>query len=166
MGDGSPCCGAFDGFLPVLGETVAPAEPCEGALDHPAAWQQDEALGGIAATDDFECLLPMPAQCLGEFLTGIAAIREDMAQPGEAVADRLDEIDRAVTVLNAGGVNRDEQHQPERVGNDVTLAAHDLLARVIASHPATFGGFDCQSARERGPGSACNRGPDGDIHRA
>lgn len=84
----------------------------------------------------------MPAQCVGGFVTSIAAICEDMTQLGEAVADCLDEVDCAVTVLDAGGMNRHEQHQPQCIGDYVTLAPHDLLARVIAAHSAAFGGFD------------------------
>jgi hypothetical protein len=37
-----------------------------------------------------------------------------------------------VSILHAGGVDGDGQEQPERVGQDVTLATGDLLARVIA----------------------------------
>ena len=46
--------GVFDGFLPILGETEVATEPCEGAFNHPAPGQQNEALGGIRALDDFQ----------------------------------------------------------------------------------------------------------------
>ena len=54
MGDGGPCCGAFDGFFPVLGETAAPAEPCEGAFDDPSAREDLEAVGLVGALDDLD----------------------------------------------------------------------------------------------------------------
>ena len=41
-------------IFPVLGEPAAATEPTDGALDDPAFGQDDEALGLIAATDDFE----------------------------------------------------------------------------------------------------------------
>ena len=37
-----------------------------------------------------------------------------------------------VSILHAGGVDGDGQEQPKRVGQDVTLATGDLLARIIA----------------------------------
>lgn len=113
MGDGGPRGGAFDRFLPVLGETAAASQPCECALDHPAAGQQHEALGGIAAVDDFEGPTPVFAQRLPEFVPCISAIGEQVPQPGEPITDRLDQIDRPVAVLDAGCVDRHEQHQPE-----------------------------------------------------
>ena len=39
MGEEEPCLGAFDGFLPILGEPSAAPEPSEGTLDDPAAGQ-------------------------------------------------------------------------------------------------------------------------------
>ena len=52
-------------------------------FDHLAAGQQDEALGGIAATDDFERPAVVSTQGIGEFFPGIAVIGEQMAQPRE-----------------------------------------------------------------------------------
>ena len=54
MGDQHPGLGAFDGFLPVLCQTTAATEPCEGVLDNPSARQQLEALGGIGTFDDLQ----------------------------------------------------------------------------------------------------------------
>ena len=39
-------------------------------------------------------------------------------------------------------MNHEADHQPERVDNDMALAALDLLARIIASDAAAFRGFD------------------------
>ena len=39
---------------------------------------------------------------------------------------------RSVSILHAGGVDGDGQEQPKGVGQDVTLATGDLLARIIA----------------------------------
>ena len=40
--------------LPVLGETAAPVQPCEGSFDHPAPWQNNEALRLVRALDDLD----------------------------------------------------------------------------------------------------------------
>src|ERR687891_100539 len=54
VGDECPGGRAFDRALEILGEAPAASEPGEGALDHPAPRQDDEALGGLGAFDDFQ----------------------------------------------------------------------------------------------------------------
>jgi hypothetical protein len=89
VGDQGPGGRAFDRALEVLGETTATAEPGEGALDHPAPRQDDEALGGRGALDDLERPSAEPGQRRRQLVAGVATVGEQMAQPGEAVADRL-----------------------------------------------------------------------------
>ena len=153
VGDGSPCGGTFDSSFPVLCEPSTSAEPGEGALDHPAAREQNKAPGGVAAAHDLERPLPMPLKRADELVACVAPIGEEVAQPREAVADCLDEIDRPVAILNAGSVDGDEQHQSERIGDDVTLASHDLLARIVAPWAATLGGLDALAIDHPGAGA-------------
>ena len=54
-----------------------------------------------------------------------------MPQPWEAKARRLQHIHSPVTTLDVGGVDEDEDQKAAGVGEDVTLATFDLLARVI-----------------------------------
>jgi len=49
-------------------------------------------------------------------------------------------------------MDQDEQHQSKRVGDDVTLAALDLLACVIARNPAAFRGFHTLTVDDAGAG--------------
>ena len=65
-----------------------------------------------------------------------------MAQPWVPIANGFDNIGRPVSVLNSGTVNDDEQHLTQRIGDDVALAALDLLACIIAANPTGLGGFD------------------------
>lgn len=139
MGYGGPRGGTLDGSFPVLCEAPASSEPSEGALDHPAAGEQNEALGGVAAADNLKRPLPVPLQRADELVARIAPVGEQVAQPWEAVADRLDEIDSPVTILNAGSVDGDKQHQTERIGDDVAFAAHDLLTGIVAPWAAALG---------------------------
>ena len=44
--------GAVVEIFPVLGEPAATIEPTDCALDNPALWQNDKALGSIRATHD------------------------------------------------------------------------------------------------------------------
>jgi hypothetical protein len=52
---------------------------------------------------------------------------------------------RSVMIGNAGAMHHDRQDQPERVGDDVALAAGNLLAAVTA-FTTDFGGFHRESA--------------------
>ncbi len=101
-GHEEPRGGAFDGPFEVLGETAVAVEPCEGALDHPAAGDSLEPLGTVGTLDDFYCPLAHVAQGGAEFGAGIPPIGEDMAQPGKAVSDRRQHIGRAIAILDVG----------------------------------------------------------------
>jgi hypothetical protein len=45
----------------------------------------------------------------------------------------------AIVVLNVGGVDRDTDQQAGSTGNDVTLAALDLLRGIVATGSVAFG---------------------------
>jgi hypothetical protein len=62
----------------------------------------------------------------------IACIRDDPLQKGEAPSRLSQEGLGPIPILHARGMHGDGQEQAERVGQDVALAAKDLLARVIA----------------------------------
>jgi len=54
LGEKQPRPGAVEGGLKVLGEAAVAVEPRKGALDHPAAGQDDKSGGGIGAFDDLD----------------------------------------------------------------------------------------------------------------
>jgi hypothetical protein len=58
---------------------------------------------------------------VAQLVTRIAAIGEDMAQPGKAPPHGFEDIDRAITVLNIGGVGQDEDEEAAGVGQDSRL---------------------------------------------
>src|SRR5690606_40391306 len=78
VGDEDPCLGAGDGFLPVLGEPSASAEPGKGAFDHPAARQEFEALGDVGALDDLQFPVADAGQCRSEEHTSELQSRENL----------------------------------------------------------------------------------------
>jgi hypothetical protein len=133
VGDEYPCLCAGDGFLPILGEPSASPEPGKGAFDHPASRQQFEALGDVGAFDDLQFPVADPGQCVAQFGAGIAAIGEHVAQPGKAGADGLKHSGGTVPILHRGAVHNQPHHEAERVGDDMALAALDLLAGIIGS---------------------------------
>src|SRR5438132_1242518 len=65
-----------------------------------------------------------------------------MAQPPEEMADRSQQVGRAVSILDVGGVHLGANQMTAGIGNDVTLAPIDLLARIISPRPSTFRGLD------------------------
>lgn len=87
----------------------------------------------FAALDD----LDYPAAGLGdgggERRALIAGVGEDARDEGEEAARAtIEDKPRAIAVLHRGGMNDDVQEEAERVDEDVSLAARDLLARIVA----------------------------------
>jgi hypothetical protein len=76
-----------DGFLPVPGEPAASSEPGEGPLDDPATGQNLEPLCRVGAPDDLEGPLSRVGERGLQLVAGVAAVGEDVAQPGPAGAD-------------------------------------------------------------------------------
>jgi hypothetical protein len=70
-----------------------------------------------------------------QLVAGIAAIGEDMAQPGEAMPDAGEHVGCAVAVLHIGGMDDRPDEEALGIGDDVALPPLDLLARVIARDP-------------------------------
>src|SRR5216683_1390944 len=118
----------FDGGLEILGETAVSVEPGDGALDHPAALDAVEARGGLDALDDFDRPLAELFECGLEFVAGVVGIGEDMAQPGKGIADGGEEERGSITILEACFMHDRADQQARCVGQDVALAALDLLA--------------------------------------
>lgn len=103
--DEEPCGCRGDCLLEVLGEASVSVKPCQRALDHPAAGQHLEALGGVGPLDDLDGPFADAAQSILEFVSGVTAIGEDMAQPGEALDDVAQDERRPVAVLDVSGVD-------------------------------------------------------------
>ena len=138
MGDVDPSDGTDDGRLEILGEATAAIEPGKGAFDHPTARQNLEAFGGVASLDDLNRPLAHFGQGAGQFLSGVAAVGEQVAQPWIEATNGRDDTDGSVTILDVGGMDRQTDHVALRVGDDVPLTAFDLLPGVIAARPAAL----------------------------
>ena len=137
-----PGDGAGDRGLEILGEAAAAAEPGEGTLDDPASGQHFEPLGAIGALDDLDCPAAGLRQFQPQLVAGIAAIGEDVAQPGTQMPDRGEDAHRTIAVLDVGGMDLQPDQVAQRIDDDMALAALDLLAGVIPPWAAAFGGFD------------------------
>ena len=102
--DEVPCFGGGDGSLPAFGEAPASVKPCGDALDDTAA-RQDEEAADIGAPDDLDG--NAVEMCDGglQLLSGIAAIGEQASERGICVPAAVDEVQRAVTFLDIGGMD-------------------------------------------------------------
>src|SRR6266545_6530630 len=88
VGEKEPGGGAGGAGLEVFGEPPAAAEPGEAALDHPSPGQELETFDPGRALDNLDC----PGAAIGDsalqLLAAVDPIGEDMAQPGEGLAQR------------------------------------------------------------------------------
>ena len=80
MGDERPGNGAGDCRFEILCQPATATEPCESAFDDPSARQNFEALRRVGALDNFDRPFAHAFQRPAQFLPGIAAVGEDMAQ--------------------------------------------------------------------------------------
>ena len=113
-------------------KSPALGDPRECALHYPASGQNlKRALARGLAND----LHDDPRGGLGPFhqLAGIPAVGPHQADRRERLAHRVEHRTGAVAVLDARGRDEHDQQQPDRVDDHMTLAAIDLLARVIAA---------------------------------
>ena len=110
--------------------TVA-TDPGEGALDDPSLWQNDE-LVLFGSCDDLQLPTAGIGHDLGHPRSPIAGIGEYLGDRGEAASGVAEQTSRAVAILDAGAMDDNVQQHAEGVDDDVSLAARDPLARVVA----------------------------------
>lgn len=130
-GEADEGCGLAGMALIVACQTATPADPGEGSLDDPAFGQHHEAVP-IAAADDLKSPRSGSGDDRFHVRSLVAGIADETLDEGEALPGLAQQGFRAVAILHAGGVDDDRQQQAERVGQDVALAAENLLARIVA----------------------------------
>ena len=102
---------------------------------------------------------PCPDNSILQLVARMATIGEWMPRPRRAISHGLHEDRQPFTILNGGAVDDDEQHAAQRVGDDMALAARNLLARVMATNATVFGGFDRLAVDHTGTGRRLFTGP-------
>src|SRR5438874_13682781 len=83
-----PCLGAAYRRLEVFCQPPVAAKPGECSLDYPAPRKQAKPFGLIWSLHDGKRPLPHPGKGCRQLFASITAIGEDIAQPGEEIADR------------------------------------------------------------------------------
>jgi hypothetical protein len=83
-------------------------------------------------------------------MAGRAAVRPDLLQPQEPRLSLVQHRLAAIGVLHVVPVDHAGHEQAPRVHQDVSLAALDLLASVLAAQEAALGGLDRPASDESG----------------
>lgn len=148
--DMDPSFGASLGGFVITHQSPLVHQPAEGSLYDPAARQDCEAGGGVGAFDDFDGQLG--TKCfdpLGEALTSVAAIDPQNAQPGEPAQHPAQNDLCPIAFGGAGRGHSHTQHQPQGINQQMSLAAFDPLAGVIANTAAVPRGFYALTVQDR-----------------
>jgi hypothetical protein len=119
--------------LEVLGETPVSSEPAEGALDHPAARQDDKALHVVAPLDDLYAQQRHLCHRSFDLPRVVATIGPDQFEPRGASAYLVEDQHGPVAVLDRRGVDDDPHRQPFAVDQGMDFAALDLLTGVVTN---------------------------------
>jgi hypothetical protein len=119
--------------------TQAPVaiEPSEGALHNPAFGDDHKAFDSVRAFGNLQADRPLRPQGLDPInqWPSISPISPNVPQPRKFVPDTLQELLRAVAVLDTGSRHHDCQDEPEGIDEDVPLAAFDLFAGIVPTDP-------------------------------
>ena len=117
--------------LVVTRKATAAADPGQGPLNDPSLREDDKPVP-VTATHDLE----FPCAGSGDdglhLATLIACVGDDALDERKTLSSLPQQRLGPVSILHAGRMDTDGQEQAQRVGQDVALAAQDLLARVIA----------------------------------
>lgn len=119
-------------LLEIADEASVLDQPGEGPLDDPAARQRLEARQGAWSLDDGQREIGLLLCPIDEF-SGVTAIGKyglhEAPQGARGAQQRLG----TVAVLYGGGLDLDREQTTVSVGQDMPLAARDLLACVVAA---------------------------------
>jgi len=119
-------------IFPILGQTPASSKPCEGALDDPSLWQDDEALRVVGSLDDFDIYLRHYFRHgAAKQWALIATIGVEPQQEWIKAEQRRHDEFAAIAILNVGGVHDGVDQQALRIDENVAFLALDLFSRIV-----------------------------------
>src|SRR5882724_2685168 len=138
-GDVNPRLGARNRRLEILRQAAVAIEPSQGPFDDPAPRQQLKADSVSGAFDDLDGPLAEFGESFGQVGAVVDTVGEEMAQPGKQLVDGLNNQHGTIAVLDIGGVHLGTNQQTRSIGHNMTLAAFDLLCRIVNTRPAALG---------------------------
>ena len=131
--------------LIVLAVTPSPAIPGVGSFHAPAEQDWSEPLGSFRRGSHLDS--PVGATLLKPGVEGVVTVfvvaQDDLEARQRLLADSRQKLDCCRTVIDRGAGDDHGQEKPQSVGQNVTLAALDLLGSVESTLRAThLGGLD------------------------
>src|SRR5262249_7835686 len=124
-----------------FGETTVASKPSKGALDHPASRLGLECSHGLRSGNDFNRPLAEVGERIEQLRSAIDAVGKDMAQSREHSSDGSQQRHCTVIVLHIGSLHEHGEQRAFGIGDDVTLAAFNLLGHVKPAWAAAFRGL-------------------------
>jgi hypothetical protein len=123
--------------LVIFTQTAVAVEPPQGPLDNPPFRTHGKPLGALGPFDNLQAYGVMqpqrPDPC--DQLARIRLIGPDHPQTRELVPENCQQGLGPVTILHTRRGDDDGQDQPERVDEEMPLAALDLFVRIKAADP-------------------------------
>lgn len=86
---------------------------------------------------------------VNKLLVAIDPVGKDVPQFGEAVLQAFQQRDRAMDILNVGGMDVNSQQQAIGIGDDVSLAPVDAFG-IVAARATSLGGRGTLAVDDRG----------------
>ena len=153
--DINPRYGAGLGGFVIAHKSALVHQPAEGALHHPAARQDFEAFGRVGAFNDLDGQFGTETfDPLGKGLARIATIYPQDTQPGEPAQDAPQKYLGSVAFGDVGWGHNHAEHQPQRIHQQMPLAAFDPFAGVITHGAAVTRRLHTLTVQNRGRGPA------------
>jgi hypothetical protein len=117
--------------FPVLCQPATATQPTDGALDNPTFRQNDEALGPIGTTDDFNDQVRHDVrQPVMEHRPRVGAVSKQLLEEWELSEQCGQEHQATVAILNIGWRHQRMQQQTQCIDENVALLAFDQLAGI------------------------------------
>ncbi len=93
-------------------------------------------LVGVAPLDNLQAHATARQEPLAptDKLSRVTAVGEDAAQPAKPFQKNCQNQLRALAILDGCRMDDDVQDQTQRINQEMSLASHNLLSRIIAAH--------------------------------
>ena len=136
--------------LVVLAQTPVQHKPAERPLHHPASRQHHEAHCPLQPTHYLQHPAVDDPHTRRRPLAGITAVCPNLLQPREALPCPVQHCFAAVLVLDVGRMHHAGDQQSQDIHEQVSLAAVDVLAGIVAAFGSTLGGLDRLAVEDAG----------------
>jgi len=142
----------------------ATPQPCKCPLHHPTPSDHPEPLGPRGAAADLDRIPTVLGDPGIQRVVAVLVVRPQLGQPGERPLGQLLKHSRGGRpVVRRGTRDRHRQDQPERIHDEMPLAAVESLAAVIAVRAADLGRLDGLAVDTPGRGRRVSARPAADL---